>query len=236
MSPDLREMPIRAVDCLKYIYKLREQGERVSTSTMRERLGLLEPSGQLSDATVSQLFKWLAEKEYVVHTPYHGVELTETGERAAAELVRHHRLLELFLFTIMGFALDEVDAEAERMEHTISEAFEDRMDELLGYPTQDPHGDPIPSRSGAVVHVATQPLCDLELGQQAVVRRVSDGDAGKLKYLTTLGLIPGASVSVRAREPFGGPLRVHVGRPDNGEEHALGPQLAREVQVSVVSR
>ena len=99
------------------------------------------------------------------------------GERAAAELVRHHRLLELFLVTIMGFALDEVDAEAERLEHAISEEFEDRMDALLGHPTQDPHGDPIPSSSGAVVHVATQPLCDLELGQQAVVRRVSDEDA-----------------------------------------------------------
>lgn len=236
MSPELREMPIRAVDCLKYIYKLREHGERVSTSGMRERLELLEPNGQLSDATVSQLFKWLAEKGYVTHMPYRGVELTETGERAAAELVRHHRLLELFLVEVMGFPLDEVDAEAERMEHTVSEAFEDRMDALLGHPTQDPHGDPIPSRSGAVVRVPMQPLSELELGQEAVVRRVSDDDAGKLKYLAGLGLVPGASVCVREREPYGGPLRVHVGRPDNGEEHALGPQLAAGVQVSVVSR
>ncbi len=236
MSPEYRELPIRAVDCLKLIYKLGERGERVSTSTVRERLESLEPRGQLSNATVTQLFKWLAEKGYVTHTPYHGVELTPMGSAAAAELTRHHRLLETFLVRIMGFDLDQVDAEAERLEHAISEAFEDRMDALLDYPTEDPHGDPIPSRTGAIIAWPTQPLSELALGQEAVVRRVIDDDSEMLRYLITLGLAPGASVCVRDRAPFGGPLLVHVGEPNEGAEHAVAPQLAANVRVAVVAR
>lgn len=232
MSPEVRELPIRAVDCLKYIYKLRERGERVTTSAMRELLQAQEPSGQLSEATVTQLFKWLATKDYVLHERYHGVVLTPKGQQAASELVRHHRLLELFLVRIMGFRLDAVDAEAERMEHTISEEFEDRVDALLGYPTIDPHGDPIPSKSGEVIAQETQPLSELEPGLHAVVQRVSDADAEMLRYLASLGLVPGARICVNERAPFGGPLHVFVGDPDDGAEHAIGPQVAAGVQVA----
>ena len=233
MTIDLSDLPIRAVDCLKHIYKLRERGERVSTSAMRERLETLEPSGQLSDATVTQLFKWLEKKGLVIHTPYHGAELTASGEVAAAELVRHHRLLELFLVRYMGFALDKVDAEAERLEHAISEEFEDRMDILLGRPTEDPHGDPIPSKAGTVHVAPTQRLSDLQPGQAAVIRRVSDDDAEKLRYLSHLGLVPGAWVTLRDREPFDGPLRVQVGEPHGGQECSVGPHLAAGVLVAV---
>lgn len=235
MSPESSQLPTRAVDCLKLIYKLRERSERITTSAIRERLEVVEPKGQLSDATVTQLFKWLAERDYVHHVPYHGVELTAVGEGVAAELVRHHRLLETFLVRVMGFPLDAVDGEAERLEHAISEAFEDRMDALLGYPTEDPHGDPIPSKSGAVVAVPAQPLSELALGQVAIVRRVSDDDAERLRYLATLGLVPGANVCVRDRAPFGGPLRVHIGETDDGAEHAVGPALAAGVLVAPIS-
>lgn len=235
MTPEIRDLPIRAVDCLKYAYKLQERGERVTTSAMRERLEVLEPDGQLSDATVTQLFKWLAERGYLRHTPYRGVELTELGTSTALELVRHHRLIELYLVRALGFSWDEVDAEAERLEHVISEMFEDRMDALLGHPTEDPHGDPIPSKGGKVPSRPAQPLSELAPGQDAVVRRVSDDDADRLRYLGLIGLFPGTRVRLRERAPFGGPLRVEVRGSEGVSEHTLGPDLAAEILVAPVA-
>jgi DtxR family Mn-dependent transcriptional regulator len=234
MSPELRKLPIRAVDCLKYIYKMEERGERVTTSGMRARLEAVEEKGQLSDASVTQLFKWLADQGYVEHTPYHGVKLTSMGREAALELVRHHRLLELYLVRALGYGWDEVDAEAERLEHAISEEFEDRLDALLGHPTEDPHGDPIPSKSGTIVACPTHRLSELEPGQDAIVRRVRDDDADRLRYLAMLGLFPGVSVRLRERASFGGPLHVQVQTASGVSEHALGQELAAEILVAPV--
>jgi DtxR family Mn-dependent transcriptional regulator len=235
MTPTRRELSTRAADCLKLIYKLRERGERATTSQIRERLQALETNGQLSDASVTQLFKSLAEQGLVEHTPYRGVALTAEGEQAAAELIRHHRLLELYLVKVMGYEWDEVDEEAERMEHAISEHFEDRLDALLGHPTADPHGDPIPDRAGAVQAPPTRPLSQLAERQAAVVRRVSDDDSARLRYLASLDLVPGTAVHVLERAPYGGLMQVLVGADATAQVRTIGVELAAIVLVEVTN-
>lgn len=207
-------------DYLKAMYHLQDEGDPVTTQRLAEALRISSPS-------VTNMVKRLHELGLVRHTRYRGVELTETGEQIALEVVRHHRLLELYLVDMLGFPWDEAHAEAECLEHHVSEKMEARIDAALGHPTRDPHGDPIPSLEGAVADVRDTPLLDLEPGESGVVVRVSDRDPEQLRYLGELGLYPGVTVLVLEKLPFEGPLRIEVG----DATHLIGPPLAAAVRV-----
>lgn len=221
----IQELTPRISDCLKLIHALQEQGQKVSTSAVSEHLGV-------SDATATMMFKDFAAAGWVEHVPYRGVRLTPLGERKAMEVIRHHRLLELYLARELGYSWDKVHAEADRLEHVISEEFEDKVDELLGYPTVDPHGDPIPSKDGTIVARSGRTLAELAAGESAQILRVSDQNPEKLCYLGQLGLYPETHVQVVERSPFGGPLRVLVGKGSEQKEQLLGPELATSLIVS----
>lgn len=226
MHKSIQELPPRISDCLKVIYDMQERGQKVTTSAVRERLGV-------SDATVTMLFKDFAEAGWVQHTPYHGVCLTELGEQKAKEVIRHHRLLELYLARQLGYSWDRVHEEADKLEHVISEEFEDKIDALLGGPTVDPHGDPIPSKDGRILLRKGCALTQLREGQSGVILRVNDQDPEKLRYLGELGLYPETRVEVVKRAPFGGPLSIRVGEGEQRAEYALGEQLAEQIEVTV---
>ncbi len=225
MDGSIQELSPRISDCLKVIYAMQERGQKVSTSAVSERLGV-------SDATVTMLFKDFAAVGWVEHVPYRGVRLTELGERKAMEVIRHHRLLELYLARQLGYSWDKVHEEADKLEHVISEEFEDKIDSLLGYPTVDPHGDPIPSKEGTISSRRGRSLLDLQNGEHARILRVNDQDAEKLRYLGQLGLYPEACVQLIERAPFEGPLRILVGNAPNQVEHQLGVGLAKHIVVT----
>lgn len=207
-------------DYLKVIYKLQSSDQKVTTSAIAERLNV-------SPASVTNMIKQLDQMRLLAHIPYRGVELTTLGEKVALEVIRHHRLLELYLTEVLGFPWDKVDAEAETLEHFISEELEERLASALGHPTHDPHGDPIPTKDGVIDESRHDALADLETGQSAVIRRVSDRDPEVLRYLLSLGLVPNATVEVLSKAPFGGPITVRIG----GEQHAIGRELAADIRV-----
>jgi DtxR family transcriptional regulator, Mn-dependent transcriptional regulator len=209
-------------DYLKAVYRLREDGGAVTTQRLADELGISGPS-------VTNMVKRLDELKMLRHARYHGVELTEAGERVALEVLRHHRLLEVYLAESLGFPWDEVHAEAERLEHLVSDELERRIDSALGHPSTDPHGAPIPTSEGRMPDRSDRRLADLAPGEDAVVEQVSDRDPEQLRYLGTLGLRPGQRVRLVERLPFEGPIRVLVG--DGGQEHLIGPPLARAVFV-----
>jgi DtxR family Mn-dependent transcriptional regulator len=169
--------------------------------------------------------KRLAELGLVERAPYKGVALTDNGRRGALEVLRHHRLLERYLADRLGLTIDEVHAEADRLEHALSEELEAKIDEELGFPTHDPHGDPIPDRDLRVRHGRQGTLEELEPGERATVARVPDGDPDLLRYLRELGLVPGSGIEVVALAPFGGPVTI---RTDSGDT-AISRELARSI-------
>lgn len=192
-------------DYLKAIYMLQQQGGDVTTSLLSLQLGGFKPG------SVTGMIKKLAELNLVTHTPYQGVRLTEAGEKIALEVLRHHRLLELYLVEALGYSWDEVHEEAEALEHYISEKLEARIAARLGQPRFDPHGDPIPTLEGTMPSSASLRLTDVPVGAEARIMRVSDQDAERLRYLADLGLVPGRVVQVTATAPFDGPISLRIG-------------------------
>ncbi len=207
-------------DYLKAAYRLEQDGGAVTTLRLAEELRLSGPS-------ITNMVKRLDDLKLVVHNPYHGIELTSTGRKIALEVIRHHRLLELYLATALGYDLEEVHQEAERLEHHVSEALEARIERVLDFPRFDPHGDPIPSRSGALPAIEDQPLAELPVGSTGRISRVSDRDPEKLRFLSNLGLTPGVELTVHEQMPFEGPLRVTV----SGTDHLLPVAVARLIRL-----
>ncbi|MBI3734517.1 MAG: metal-dependent transcriptional regulator [Chloroflexi bacterium] len=211
-------------DYLKAIYKLTQAEHKVNPSAIAERMGV-------SAASVTNMMKKLADLKLVRHTPYQDVELTPLGRKVALEVIRHHRLLELYLAEALGYSWDRVHDEAEKLEHHISEEFETKIAQTLGDPTHDPHGDPIPTREGTLDEAVYGNLATTPgEGQSAVVCRVSDESADRLRYLAALGLRPDVTFTVIERAPFNGPIRLRLGQ----KEVNLGVELAGDVFVEPV--
>lgn len=209
-------------DYLKAIYMLHSNGHEATNSAIAEAVSV-------APASATNMVKRLAEMGLIEYAPYQGVRLTVSGEQAALEIVRHHRLIELFLHDILGLPWDKVHAEAERLEHAISEDVEEAIARKLGYPLFDPHGDPIPGKDGVKAKVNDTVLTRLPVDQAARLTRVRTQDGDRLRYLGDLGLYPGTSITVTERAPFNGPLTIDV----QGEHRALAFDLAELLYVVV---
>jgi DtxR family Mn-dependent transcriptional regulator len=204
-----------------YALEIRARGP-VSTTELAERLGV-------TPGSVSAMLRKLSELGLVEHERYHGVRLTEPGRRVALEVLRHHRLIELFLSDELGMPWDKVHDEAEVLEHVLSDELERLIAERLGHPTVDPHGDPIPSDAFEIDEGKTRSLEELAPGMSGRFVRVSDSDPEMLRYLAGQGLAIGQRLDVVDRQPFGGPMFVNV----DGRELALGGELARRMRIQV---
>ncbi|MEA2197680.1 MAG: DtxR family transcriptional regulator, Mn-dependent transcriptional regulator [Solirubrobacteraceae bacterium] len=210
-------------DYAKAIYALEQRDEgAVTTNALADRLGV-------TAASASGMVKRMGELGLVEHTPYRGVTLTENGRRVALEVIRHHRLLELYLAESLGLPWDRVHAEAEVLEHHLSDELEELIAAKLGNPTRDPHGDPIPTRDLTIEERPTESLNTLEAGTSGTFTRVSDADPEMLRYLSGRGIAPGDKFEVVEKQPFDGPLFVRFG----DDVHVLGGALARAMRVEV---
>jgi DtxR family Mn-dependent transcriptional regulator len=216
-------------DYLKTIYHLAEgpeAAEVVSTSDIAERLAV-------APASVTGMVKRLAEAGHVEHTPYHGVRLTASGQKAALAVMRRHRILETYLITKLGYDWAGVHEEAERLEHAVSDDLVERMAFALGDPRYDPHGAPIPTRDGTIERPRYEVLAEVEAGARVAMRQVGDDDAERLRFLKSLGLVPSADITVISKQPFGGPIAIRVGG-ERGADRVIGTELAACILVERV--
>jgi DtxR family Mn-dependent transcriptional regulator len=220
-----KSLTISIEDYLKSIYELTLAEERASTNQIAERMGV-------TPASVTGMLKRLATNDppLLEYQKHHGVVLTAEGEKVALEMIRHHRLLELFLHESLGYPWDEVHAEADRLEHVISEAFEERIAQALGDPNHDPHGDPIPTRDLILPQTSWARLDMLREGQQAIVQRVDNETPELLRYLSSIGVIPGVRLDVVGFSEFDGNLHLRVGET----VLVLGPGVTQQIYVEVV--
>jgi DtxR family Mn-dependent transcriptional regulator len=211
-------------DYVKQIHALTERGGRASSTALAAALGVAAPA-------VSKALPRLAAMGLIQHDPYRGAELTDTGRLMAVEVIRHHRLVEMFLHQALGMSWDEVHAEAERLEHVVSEAMEARMDAFLGYPAVDPHGHPIPTADLYLATCQLPRLSDSQPGDEVILRRVDDRDDAVLRHLERAGMVPGAGLRVVEVSPMEGVVRLSVG----GEDRTLALKIADQVYVEAAA-
>lgn len=208
-------------DYLKTIYALEQEQSPVSTSRIAQ-------ARSVKPGSATSMIQRLDRLNLVEYEKHYGVTLTEAGQQIALEVIRHHRLVELYLIEALGFSWDEVHEQADILEHVISEELEDKMAAALNYPSFDPHGDPIPSRDGLMVEVETIVMADLPENTLATVSRVpGNADGDFLRYIAELGLVPGNEVTVREKAPFDGPLTVETG----GKLQVVGYKIASTIWV-----
>lgn len=214
-------------DYLKIIYDLTSQGERASTNEIAARM-------KVSPASATGMIQRLAANEppLLEYQKHHGVALTAAGMRVALEIIRHHRLIELFLHQTLGYSWDEVHAEADRLEHVISEEFEERIAEALGHPQWDPHGEPIPDSDLSLPSRPVARLAELRPGQRAIIRQVENPEPDLLRHLGKLCLMPGAEVTVVSYSPYDDNLHLKVG--NCAEAAVLGQRITQHILVQVI--
>lgn len=207
------------------IYRLQQDHKQVP-------LSLLSSHVDASNQAISMMIKRLNKSGYLIHEPYRGVHLTESGERIAMPSLRRHRLTEVFLVRVMKYDWATAHDLADTFEKGINDQLEDRMDELAGYPTRCPHGEPIPSKEGVMPAVKDMPLVDVPSGSDCIVSRVRTHDLDKLRYIAEVGLTPGAPFHLLSCAPFKGPLRLEM-KP---HDHIIGYELSQSIWVEVTKR
>lgn len=210
-------------DYLKTIYMLEQEKSPVSTSRVAE-------ARSVRPGSATSMIQRLHKLNLVDYQKHHGVVLTPAGRDIALEVIRHHRLVELFLMEALGFSWDEVHEQADILEHVISEKLEERIAASLNYPNFDPHGDPIPTKEGHIIQIPTQRLTDIAPGNTVIISRIpDDADSDLLRYLASLGLVPGNEVKIIDKAPFDGPLTVNI----EGESRIIGHRIALSVLVEL---
>lgn len=228
MTEEMPPLSRSVEDYLKAIYSLSRGGEPASTSGIAQAM-------EIQPASVSGMVRRLADSGLVEHVPYRGVRLTEQGSWEALRIIRRHRVLETYLKVRLGYSWDDVHSEAERLEHAASDHLIDCMAAALEDPSHDPHGAPIPTRSGEIDEVDYGTLADVGVGKRVEIRAVQDEDPERLRHMEALGLLPGVTVQVEAGEPYHDSVTVRVegdDEGDGGERSAVGLELARRIMVS----